>query len=76
VDYLFPLSPLEPQWAPARIRTLAQTKAVEIETHPVNSDEYEFLTGDGVVQWANEVPIARGFLMPLNGKQFAHEVEN
>jgi chitin disaccharide deacetylase len=76
VDYLFPLSPLEPHGRLARIRTLAQTKAVEIETHPVNSDEYEFLTGDGVVQWANEVPIAQGFLMPLNGKQFAHEVEN
>jgi len=54
--------PLEPHGRLARIRTLAQTKAVEIETHPVNSDEYEFLTGDGVVQWANEVPIARSFL--------------
>lgn len=76
VDYLFPLAPLVPTGRLERIGMLAKKNVVEVETHPVNSDEYRFLTGDGVVQWARETPIATGFLASLNGKNFSHKAEN
>jgi YdjC-like protein len=62
VDFLFPLAPLEPRARLERIRSLAQQHIVEVETHPVNADEYRFLTGEEVVGWANGMPIASGFL--------------
>lgn len=47
VDYLFPLAPVET----ARLQravTLATDHVVEVETHPINPDEYAFLMGDGM----------------------------
>lgn len=60
-DYFFSLPPFEPQSHLERIRSLAQESVVEVETHPVNADEYRFLTGDGVVRWTLDVPIAPRF---------------
>ena len=62
VDFLFPLAPLEPRARLERIRSLAQQHMVEVETHPVNADEYRFLTGSEVIRWTNGTPIAPGFL--------------
>jgi hypothetical protein len=50
-DYLFPLPPLEPADRLQRIFSLARTHVVELETHPVNPDEYGFLTGGALGQW-------------------------
>jgi hypothetical protein len=61
VDFLFPLAPLEPRARLDRIVSVAQKNIVEVETHPVNPDEYRFLTGEEVVRWANGTPIAPGF---------------
>ena len=44
VDYLFSLAPIEPADRLQRIISLAQHAIVELETHPVNLDEYRFLT--------------------------------
>lgn len=44
VDYLFPLAPVEPVHRLNRIFGLARTAVVEVETHPINQDEYRFLT--------------------------------
>jgi len=62
VDFLFPLAPLEPRARLDRIVALAQQNIIEVETHPVNADEYKFLTGEEVERWANGTPIAYGFL--------------
>src|SRR6266567_1309174 len=61
VDYLFSLLPLEPRGRLERMRSLARHLVVEVETHPVNPDEYVFLTGEAALQWAGDVPIARSF---------------
>jgi hypothetical protein len=44
VDYLFSLTPVEPPDRLRRIVSLARHAVVELETHPVNPDEYRFLT--------------------------------
>ena len=43
VDFFFSLSPLEPPSRLRRIFSLARQFVVEVETHPVNPDEYRFL---------------------------------
>ena len=68
VDFLFPLAPLEPRARLDRVVSLAQTNVVEVETHPVNADEYKFLTGEEVARWANGTPIAPGFCFPRGGR--------
>lgn len=44
VDYLFSLAPFEPADRLDRIFGLARKAIVELETHPINPDEYRFLT--------------------------------
>ena len=61
VDFLFPLAPLEPRTRLENIRLLARDFVVEVETHPVNADEYSFLTEGEAGRWAGEVPIATRF---------------
>ena len=61
VDYLFLLPPLEPRSRLERIRSLAFQHTVEVETHPINPDEYAFLTGGDAERWAAETPIALRF---------------
>ena len=64
-DFLFSLPPLEPPGRLERIRSLARQYVVEVETHPVKADEYRFLTGTDVAHWAQDVPIASRFTIPL-----------
>jgi chitin disaccharide deacetylase len=67
VDFLFSLLPFEPQSRMERILSLGREFAIEVETHPVNPEEYNFLMGAGVVQWTGDFPIARGFtISPVN----------
>ena len=44
-DYFFSLPPLEPRERIAKILSLANRSVVELETHPVNLAEYQFLLG-------------------------------
>jgi hypothetical protein len=44
VDFLFSLLPLESRSRLERISSLACNSVVELETHPVNPEEYRFLT--------------------------------
>jgi hypothetical protein len=60
-DYFFSLPPLEPEERLDRIRSLSDHFVVEVETHPVNEVEYQFLTGDGVTRWTRGSPIASHF---------------
>lgn len=45
-DYFFSLPPLEPRSRVDEIISISRREVVEIETHPVNALEYEFLTGE------------------------------
>lgn len=45
-DFFFALAPITPMARLHRIFALAKNFTVEVETHPVVADEYEFLTGD------------------------------
>jgi predicted glycoside hydrolase/deacetylase ChbG (UPF0249 family) len=61
VDYLFSLAPLQPRERLDRVLSLARRGVVEMETHPIQDDEYAFLTEGECCRWAGDVPIARGF---------------
>jgi chitin disaccharide deacetylase len=43
-DYFFSLVPFQPESRLERIVSLSQDHVVEVEVHPINKDEYEFLT--------------------------------
>jgi hypothetical protein len=58
-DFFFSLSPLEPPRRLQRIFSLARQFVVEVETHPVNPDEYRFLhNGEIFRRCGAEVEIA------------------
>jgi hypothetical protein len=61
VDFLFSLPPLSPPDRLQGIFSLAREFAVEVETHPVNPEEYRFLTGGEIFRWAGDCPIAPRF---------------
>jgi hypothetical protein len=58
-DFFFSLAPLQPverlQW----IFSLAREHSIELETHPVNPEEYRFLTEGEILRLAPGIPIAR-----------------
>lgn len=61
VDFLFPLAPIEPLERLQQIASLARHAVVEVETHPINSAEYRFLTTGEIFQQLKDIRIARGF---------------
>jgi chitin disaccharide deacetylase len=63
VDYFFSIVPFEPKERLERLFTLAREHVVELETHPVNQEEYRFLMGDDIFPWANGQPIASSFTL-------------
>lgn len=63
VDCFFSLPPFEPQLRLERILAVARQSVVELETHPVNQDEYRFLMEDGVLRWTGNIPISPHFAM-------------
>jgi predicted glycoside hydrolase/deacetylase ChbG (UPF0249 family) len=63
-DYFFSLPPLEPRSRIDEILLTARRSVVEIETHPVNREEYKFLTSGEVFRRAADLQIARGFALP------------
>jgi hypothetical protein len=72
VDFLFSLAPLEPVDRLDRITSIAHRFVVEVETHPVNPEEYRFLMGDEIVRRLGDLPIEARFASPLrtdNGRK-------
>jgi hypothetical protein len=63
VDFLFSLPPLEPATRVQRIFSLAHDSVVELETHPVNPEEYRFLCGGEIYRRIGDLPIASRFAM-------------
>jgi chitin disaccharide deacetylase len=66
VDFLFSMVPLEPAERLKHILSLARDHVVEVETHPVNPDEYRFLMEEGVGRWTEGFPISPRFRDPAN----------
>jgi predicted glycoside hydrolase/deacetylase ChbG (UPF0249 family) len=63
-DYFFSLPPFEPAERLERIVDLAKWSVVEVETHPVNPDEYRFLTDGRIFTLIGDVPVAPGYQLP------------
>lgn len=63
VDFLFSLPPLAPATRLQGIFSLAQESVVELETHPVNPEEYRFLCGGEIHRRIGDLPIASRFAM-------------
>jgi chitin disaccharide deacetylase len=57
-DFLFSLVPLQPPTRLRRIFSLADRHVVEVETHPVQPDEYAFLAGGEILRRIGDVRIA------------------
>ena len=64
-DYFFSLPPLQPVGRLEHIVDLARHSVVEMETHPYNAEEYQFLTAGGLRDLAKDVPIASGYQLAL-----------
>jgi predicted glycoside hydrolase/deacetylase ChbG (UPF0249 family) len=56
-DFFFSLAPLS-QGRLDTIFQFASQSVVELETHPVNADEYAFLTSGDISKWSNTVTIS------------------
>jgi predicted glycoside hydrolase/deacetylase ChbG (UPF0249 family) len=59
-DFFFSITPLDPRRL-QRIVALARQYAVEIETHPANPEEYQFLMGGELIRLLTDVRIAHAF---------------
>ena len=60
-DFFFSLPPLEPVGRLDRIFALASHSVVEVESHPVNPEEYRFLTEGKIFQRLGALPIESYF---------------
>lgn len=64
VDYFFSLAPLEPAARLQKIFDLSRDFSVEVETHPVRPEEFQFLVEGEIFRCAGEVPVASGYTAP------------
>ena len=64
VDFLFNLRPIEPVERLHRIASLSHNAVVELETHPINPEEYSFLMRGGIAAIDNRIRIALRFSLP------------
>jgi len=63
-DYFFSLPPMKPANRLERIVTLARKHVVEVETHPENIAEHEFLAGGEIFAYTGDLSIAPRFEIP------------
>jgi len=68
-DLFFDLLPIDNTERLVRIFTAARKSVVEVETHPINPEEYHFLTEGGIFRLAQYSPIASGYGIPLVGSR-------
>lgn len=66
-DFLFNIFPLDPRDRLKRIFSLARQFVVEVETHPVNPDEYRFLAGGEIFRLAGDLQVAKRFVLRKTG---------
>jgi len=61
-DFFFSLPPLQPPCRLHRIFSLARQFVVEVETHPIKTEEYRFLAEGEILRWVEECGIAPRFV--------------
>lgn len=61
VDFFYSIAPIEPLERLEKIFAMARHSAIEVETHPVNPEEYEFLMGGGIERLTQDLTIASRF---------------
>ncbi|HET8925024.1 MAG TPA: ChbG/HpnK family deacetylase [Candidatus Acidoferrum sp.] len=61
VDYFFTLAPIRPPGRLQRIFSLSREFVVELETHPVDPEEYRLLTSEDIFSYIENLQIARKF---------------
>ena len=66
-DYFLPLLPLDPMSHLQQVISLARRHVVEVETHPVNAQEYRFLAGGEIFRYTGDLQIARRYVAKANG---------
>jgi predicted glycoside hydrolase/deacetylase ChbG (UPF0249 family) len=64
VDYFFALEPLEPADRLRQIFSRARQFIVEVETHPVNPNEYRFLQSGEIFRRCGDIAISSHFAIP------------
>ena len=60
-DFFFSLPPFDPPHRLQMIFRVARRSVVELETHPINPEEYRFLTRGEILAQAADTQIAAGF---------------
>lgn len=63
-DFFYSLQPMKPAERLQRIFSAAHSFTVELETHPVNPDEYRYLTEGEMRQQLGELTPASHFIVP------------
>jgi len=63
-DLFFSLQPLEPADRLSKVFSLADDHVIEVETHPVNPEEYRFLAGGEIFNYLGGVHIAPDYRIP------------
>ncbi len=63
-DFFFSLPPLAPRKRLEGIFSPAKRFVVEVETHPINAEEYRFLIGSEIRELIGNVPLASRFALP------------
>jgi hypothetical protein len=66
-DFFFDLQPVAPIERLKEICSLARQFNIEIETHPVRDSEYAFLMSGGLPGCAEQVAVARGYVLRSHG---------
>jgi hypothetical protein len=68
VDYFFALDMLEPRERLLKKLQYAREFNVEIETHPVNRQEYEFLHSGELFRLCGDIPVARRYVLTVSSQ--------
>jgi predicted glycoside hydrolase/deacetylase ChbG (UPF0249 family) len=71
-DFFFSLPPLEPPERLARMFHLAERFVVEVETHPINHDEYSFLASGEIFRRIGQSKVATAFALSVSGAVASH----
>ena len=66
VDYFFALDLLEPRERLLEKLSYARESNVEIETHPVNRQEYDFLRGGELFRVCEDIPVACRYALTVS----------
>jgi hypothetical protein len=69
-DFLFNLLPLYPRDRFKTICELGLEYNVEIETHPINAEEYDFLIGGELLRYGPKVAITQGYVLRRAERNF------